>query len=48
MKEIVKRDLPVKREEWSRDEAIAMFEKLGEQYKVEIINANPRDETLSV
>ncbi len=48
MQEIVKRDLPVKREEWSRDEAIAMFEKLGEQYKVEIIQAIPGDEQLSV
>ena len=48
MQEIVKRDLPVKREEWSRDEAIAMFEKLGERYKVEIIQAIPGDEQLSV
>ncbi|MGZ5443206.1 MAG: threonine--tRNA ligase [Thermoanaerobaculia bacterium] len=48
MQEIVKRDLPVKREEWSRDEAIAMFEKLGEGYKVEIIKAIPGDEQLSV
>ncbi|HEX2831388.1 MAG TPA: threonine--tRNA ligase [Thermoanaerobaculia bacterium] len=48
MQEIVKRDLPVRREEWSRDEAIATFEKLGEQYKVEIIKAIPGDEALSV
>ena len=48
MSEIVKRDLPVRREEWSRDEAIQMFEKLGEKYKVEIIKAIPGDETLSV
>ena len=48
MQEIVKRDLPVRREEWTRDEAIAMFEKMGEQYKVEIIKAIPGDETLSV
>jgi threonyl-tRNA synthetase len=48
MHEIVKRDLPVQREEWSRDEAIATFEKLGEQYKVEIIKAIPGDEALSV
>jgi threonyl-tRNA synthetase len=48
MQEIVKRDLPVQREVWSRDEAIAQFEKMGEQYKVEIIKAIPGDEALSV
>ena len=48
MAEIVKRDLPVRREEWSRDEAIKTFDKLGEKYKVEIIKAIPGDETLSV
>src|SRR3954464_6261230 len=48
MQEIVKRDLPVRREEWSRDEAIATFEKLGERYKVEIIKGIPGDEPLSV
>jgi threonyl-tRNA synthetase len=48
MTEIVKRDLPVRREEWSRDEAIALFEKLGERYKVEIIKAIPGDEQLSI
>src|SRR6476469_7983295 len=46
--EIVKRDLPVRREVVSRDEAIAMFEKLGEKYKVEIIKGIPGDEPLSV
>ncbi|MEO8383472.1 MAG: threonine--tRNA ligase [Acidobacteriota bacterium] len=48
MQEIVKRDLPVRREEWTRDEAIATFEKLGESYKVEIIKAIPGDEALSL
>jgi threonyl-tRNA synthetase len=48
MQEIVKRDLPVRREVWSRDEAIAKFESLGEKYKVEIIKAIPGDEDLSV
>jgi threonyl-tRNA synthetase len=48
MQEIVKRDIPVRREEWSREEAIATFEKLGEHYKVEIIRAIPGDEQLSV
>ena len=48
MSEIVKRDLPVRREELSRDEAIATFEKLGEKYKVEIIKGIPGDEPLSI
>ena len=48
MTEIVKRDLPVRREEWSREQAIDVFEKLGEKYKVEIIKGIPGDEPLSV
>jgi threonyl-tRNA synthetase len=48
MQEIVKRDLPIRREEWTRDQAIATFDKLGEKYKVEIIQAIPGDEPLSV
>ncbi|HSY47690.1 MAG TPA: threonine--tRNA ligase [Thermoanaerobaculia bacterium] len=48
MTEIVKRDLPVRREVLSRDEAIETFEKLGEKYKVEIIKGIPGDEPLSV
>jgi threonyl-tRNA synthetase len=48
MKEIASRDLPVRREEWSRDQAIETFDKLGEKYKVEIIQAIPGDEALTV
>ena len=48
MQEIVKRDLPVRREEWNRDEAIATFDKMGEHYKVEIIKGIPGDEPLSL
>ena len=48
MEEIAKRDVPVRREEWSREQAIETFEKLGEQYKVEIIKGIPGDEPLSV
>ncbi|HEY0158172.1 MAG TPA: threonine--tRNA ligase [Thermoanaerobaculia bacterium] len=48
MEELAKRDLPVRREEWTREEAIATFEKMGEHYKVEIIKAIPGDEALSV
>jgi threonyl-tRNA synthetase len=48
MQEIVKRDLPVRREEWSREEAVRTFGELGEKYKVEIIESIPGDEALSV
>src|SRR5262249_27513394 len=48
MSEISKRDLPIRREEWNREKAIATFDKLGEKYKVEIIKAIPGDETLSI
>src|SRR5438552_11396915 len=48
MSEIAERDLPIHREEWSRDEAIQTFDKLGEKYKVEIIKSIPGNETLSV
>ena len=48
MTEIVQRDLPIRREEWTREEAVATFAKLGEKFKVEIIQAIPGDEALSV
>ncbi|MBK5258106.1 MAG: threonine--tRNA ligase [Thermoanaerobaculia bacterium] len=48
MQEIVKRDLPVRREEWSREQTIETFDKLGEKFKVEIIKAIPGDEPISV
>ncbi|MDQ6802506.1 MAG: threonine--tRNA ligase [Acidobacteriota bacterium] len=48
MSEIAKRDLPIRREELSRDDAIRTFDKLGEKYKVEIIKSIPGNETLSV
>ncbi len=38
MHEIVKRDLPIRREVWNRDEAIRVFGEIGEDYKVEIID----------
>src|SRR5437667_1815482 len=41
MSEIAKRDLPIRREEWNREEAIKVFDKIGEKYKVEIIKGIP-------
>jgi threonyl-tRNA synthetase len=49
MHEIVKRDLPIEREVWDRDEAIRVFGELGEEYKVEIIkDIIPEGEEVSV
>ncbi len=49
MHEIVKRDLPIVREVWDRDEAIKMFKGIGEDYKVQIINdIVPEGEELTV
>ena len=49
MQEIVKRNLPIEREVWSREEAIRTFAELGEQYKVEIIeDIIPQGEAVSV
>jgi len=38
MKEIVDRDLPINREVWGKDDAIAHFKGIGEDYKAQIID----------
>lgn len=43
MQKIVDEDLPITRQELSRSEAIALFEKDGEQYKVEMLNDMDND-----
>ncbi|MCS6786388.1 MAG: threonine--tRNA ligase [Thiobacillaceae bacterium] len=48
MQELARRDLPVTREEWERDEAIRYFESIGEHYKAEIIREIPPGETISL
>jgi threonyl-tRNA synthetase len=49
MHEIVKRDLPIVREVWDRDEARKTFGEIGEDYKVEIIEEIiPEGEEVSV
>ena len=48
MAELVKKDEPVAREEWKRDDAIAYFKSIGEHYKAEIIGAIPGNETISL
>ena len=49
MREIVKRDLPIKREVWSHEDAVAYFEKTGEKFKAEWIREGlAPDETLTI
>ncbi|MFN3544974.1 MAG: threonine--tRNA ligase [Thiobacillus sp.] len=49
MEEIVKRDLPIRREVWEREEAKKLFADLGETYKVEIIDeVIPAGEELTI
>jgi threonyl-tRNA synthetase len=38
MREIVDRDLPIERQVWSKDDAIAHFKAIGEAYKAQIID----------
>src|SRR5690606_26119192 len=48
MKSIVDRDEPIVREVWDRDEAIAFFRNQGEEYKAQIIEDIPADETITL
>src|SRR3984885_12735258 len=45
---IVRKNSPFRREVIARDDAIAMFEKMGEHFKVEIIRSIPPDEEVSL
>ncbi len=47
MQEIVNENLPVERSVMDRDEAIALFDEMGEKYKVDIIRDIPGEEDLS-
>lgn len=43
MQEIIARDLPIERMEWSREKAIAYFNKIGQPFKAKIIeDLNPQ------
>ncbi|HEX7403062.1 MAG TPA: threonine--tRNA ligase, partial [Usitatibacter sp.] len=48
MGELAKKDFPVKREEWKRDDAVKFFYDIGEKYKAEIIGAIPPDQDISL
>ncbi|MDT7043080.1 threonine--tRNA ligase [Candidatus Nitronereus thalassa] len=45
--EIIQRDLPVSRQEFSREEAMEFFKGRGEAYKVELIQGFPEGEPVS-
>ncbi len=42
-REIIKRDLPIRREDLSKEEAIKLFQERGENYKVELIREIPEE-----
>jgi threonyl-tRNA synthetase len=46
-REIIKRNLPVKRSEFSKQQAIEFFKARGEAYKVELIEGFPDNEPIS-
>ncbi len=48
MRELVKANYSIERQEMSRNDAIDLFRKMGEEYKVEIIKAIPEDQTLTL
>jgi len=48
MAELVKKDEPVAREVWKRDDAVKFFESIGEKYKAEIIASIPANEDISL
>ncbi|HSN20897.1 MAG TPA: threonine--tRNA ligase [Usitatibacter sp.] len=48
MAELAKKDIPVKREEWNRDEAVKFFNSIGEKYKAQIIASIPVQEGISL
>ena len=48
MKEIVDRDEQIEREVWNRNDAVKFFRDLGEEYKAQIIEDIPQDETLTL
>ncbi|ALD90285.1 threonyl-tRNA synthetase [Cupriavidus gilardii CR3] len=48
MAELAKKDEKVSREVWDRDEAVKLFESMGEKYKAEIIASIPAGEEIGL
>lgn len=48
MKKIINENLDVVRKEVSRDEAVQLYKEIGDEYKLELIEAIPADETVTI
>ncbi|MBN8994864.1 MAG: threonine--tRNA ligase [Rhizobiales bacterium] len=48
MREIIQRNAPFTKEVWSRDQAKSVFEKKGEAFKVELVDAIPADQDVKI
>ncbi|GCB04485.1 threonine--tRNA ligase [Ralstonia sp. SET104] len=48
MAELAKKDEKVTREVWNRDDAVKLFEGMGEKYKAEIIASIPEDQEIGL
>ncbi|MGR7997484.1 MULTISPECIES: threonine--tRNA ligase [unclassified Xanthobacter] len=48
MHEIIARDRPFTKEVWTRDEAKRVFANMGENYKVELVDAIPADQDVKI
>ena len=48
MREIIARDKPFTKEEWSRDETKRVFADKGESFKVELVDAIAADQTIKI
>ncbi|MBW2700875.1 MAG: threonine--tRNA ligase [Deltaproteobacteria bacterium] len=48
MQEVIAKDIPFERQELSRDEAQALFDGMGESYKLELLDAIDPEEAVSI
>ncbi|KAA9023205.1 threonine--tRNA ligase [Niallia endozanthoxylica] len=48
MKKIINENLPITRKEVSRGEAIQIYKEIGDEYKIELVEAIPEDETVTI
>ncbi len=48
MKELIEQDIPFERKEISREDAYALFKSLNENYKLELLDEIPREETITI
>jgi threonyl-tRNA synthetase len=48
MREVIARDKPFTKEVWSRDVTKRVFDRMGERYKVELVDAIPPDQQIKI